>query len=126
MLSNDVIELIKNSKINEEFNYDAEYKFIQRDGDNLVGLVFYDLQETKGKEYPRFIHVIIHPKYKRNRLAYKMLKESEKVLVEEGHKQIVAQIDNDKTLMIQLATKFGYKRYANRNGYGFYYKTLGG
>jgi len=129
VLDKEILELISTSDIKEPFNSSAEYKFVAKYKDRLVGIISYMITELSDgitRIYPRFIHVILHPEFKRSKVAYAFLKETEKILLRDGHNQVMAYIKPEKAFMIELAEKFGYKQYAEDDEGKFLYKDLGG
>lgn len=125
-LTKEILHLISEAKLDEEFRTDAKYKFLGKKDGKIVGLVAYTLEKFGDKIQPRFVHVIIHPHFKRKRVIVKLLKDTEAALLKDGYNQTVAYIRQEKAHMAILAMKFGFKIYKQGDKGNYYYKNLGG
>uniref|UniRef100_A0A6M3L4S2 N-acetyltransferase domain-containing protein n=1 Tax=viral metagenome TaxID=1070528 RepID=A0A6M3L4S2_9ZZZZ len=125
-LDEEMLSLIQHAKIGEEFDVSADYKFIAKYKDKLVGIIVYRVVTAGTNKYPRFIHIIFHPDYKRSKVAYVFARETEKILARDGYIQTLAYIKQEKAHMRDLAEKFGYEKYAEDDEGKFYCKTIGG
>ncbi len=114
-IQDDVIAVIKESGLDEPFDYiNAKYFIVAREGDDIIGLVVYGEMQVADVMLPRFLHIIIAPKYKRSKLAYKMLQESENKLAEMGFKIITCFIRFDlpnRDMKIRYARHWRYLKY---------------
>lgn len=125
-LPNYVYDTVTESDLDEYADF-KQFKtvIVGTKNDEIVGLVAYGefINTDNGKTYPRFLHIIITPKFKRTRDAYNMLKESEKVFKAEGHETILCLITHtlpSRDMKKKYAEKFGYKKYAE-NALGEYF-----
>ncbi len=127
-LNGKILELITHAEIGEEFRTEAQYKFVGKYKDKLIGIVAYEVVklEIDGEtnEYPRFIHVIIHPDFRRKRILIPFLIQTERILNRDGYFQTMAYIKTEKAQMMELAMKFGYKQYAEDTEGKFFYKNI--
>ena len=125
-----IFDLIRKSDLDEPFDWVSSKHFmVGKDKDKIVGLVVYGNIKQGDRVVPRFLHIIISPEYKRTKIAYKMLKDSEKVFLNRGHDQIIAYMENElpnKEMKKTYAEKFGYKQYAKTDNGEFFYKPLKG
>ena len=107
--------------IKENFNYDAEFMYNYVKDGKLVGVVAYMLQkDLGGNEYPRFIHVLIHPSIRKTKEAYKFVMNTFKDIKSKGYEVVVAVIPNWKQYMITLAEGFKFKEYHHDDEYKYY------
>ena len=125
ILTQDVKDLIETANIGEDFDFTAKWKFVAREGQRLIGIIVYDLFEAQDITYPMIEHIIFHPKFQRTKSTIKFLRKTEELIVNEGYKQLLAYILNKKTLMVKLATKFGYIPYQDAGEGKMYYKNMG-
>lgn len=127
-LIRDVNYTIKESGLDEPFDYlNSKYYVIAKNGDEIVGLVVYGEMQIGEATLPRFLHIIIAPKYKRSKLAYKMLLESEQELLKLGFKFITCFVRFDlasRNMKIKYALKWNYRKYKQNDDGEFYYKTI--
>lgn len=127
-LIRDVNYTIKESGLDEPFDYlNSKYYVIAKNGDEIVGLVVYGEMQVGQATLPRFLHIIIAPKYKRSKLAYKMLLESEQELLKLGFKFITCFVRFDlasRNMKIKYALKWNYRKYKQNDDGEFYYKTI--
>jgi len=126
-LDREILTLISESDIREDFDSSADYKFVAKYKDKIVGIIAYRVVlNGGGKRYPRFVHIIFHKDFKRSKIAYAFARETERLLLRDGFSQAMAYIRTEKAEMMDLAKKFGYKQYAEDDGGKFFYKDLGG
>ena len=126
VMDKDILQLISEGNIGEEFQSGSTYKLVAKYKGELVGIIAYNVVETKdnGGSYPRILHIIFSEKFQRNRISYTFLKESEKILLRDGYTQILAYILDKKVGMVELAEKFGYKEYYRDSKGKFFCKNL--
>lgn len=121
-------DLIQNSGMKEPFDWArSKYFFIGKDKNKLVGTIVYGEIKAGDKIYPRFLHVVLSPEYKRTRKALKLFLDSEKKLKEMGNRQIIAFIRNDlenAEFKRKFAVKGGYTKYETSDIGETYYKNL--
>ena len=127
-LIRDVNYTIKESGLDEPFDYlNSKYYVVAKNGDEIVGLVVYGVMQVGQATLPRFLHIIIAPKYKRSKLAYKMLLESEQELLKLGFKFITCFVRFDlasRDMKIKYALKWGYRKYKQNDEGEFFYKII--
>ena len=127
-LIRDVNYTIKESGLDEPFDYlNSKYYVIAKNGDEIVGLVVYGEMQIGEATLPRFLHIIIAPKYKRSKLAYKMLLESEQELLKLGFKFITCFVRFDlasRDMKIKYALKWDYIKYKSNDEGEFFYKII--
>lgn len=127
-LIRDVNYTIKESGLDEPFDYlNSKYYVIAKNGDEIVGLVVYGVMQVGQATLPRFLHIIIAPKYKRSKLAYKMLLESEQELLKLGFKFITCFVRFDlasRDMKIKYALKWDYRKYKQNDEGEFFYKII--
>jgi hypothetical protein len=127
-LIRDVNYTIKESGLDEPFDYlNSKYYVIAKNGDEIVGLVVYGVMQVGQATLPRFLHIIIAPKYKRSKLAYKMLLDSEQELLKLGFKFITCFVRFDlasRDMKIKYALKWDYRKYKQNDEGEFFYKII--
>jgi hypothetical protein len=127
-LIRDVNYTIKESGLDEPFDYlNSKYYVIAKNGDEIVGLVVYGVMQVGQATLPRFLHIIIAPKYKRSKLAYKMLLESEQELLKLGFRFITCFVRFDlasRDMKIKYALKWDYRKYKQNDEGEFFYKII--
>lgn len=127
-VTEEIKSLILNSGLDEPFDW-VNVKHIIRGkyDDELVGIVVYGEITLQGKLYPRFLHVIFSPKYKRSKKALDLLILSEQEIKKLGFNQIITFIHkelNNKSMKEKYALKFGYKHYADTGDGKLFYKNI--
>ena len=121
----DVQSLIDKGEIKEDFHYNSDWKFEGRIQDELVGLIAYTKCKFKdGKELPRFIHVLIVPKFRGKKEARILLHLTESHLKKSGYNQVCAHIKNNRRYMQRSATHHGYLEYLKDDDSKYYYKNI--
>ena len=127
-LIRDVNYTIKESGLDEPFDYlNSKYYVIAKNGDEIVGLVVYGVMQVGQATLPRFLHIIIAPKYKRSKLAYKMLLDSEQELLKLGFRFITCFVRFDlasRDMKIKYALKWDYRKYKQNDEGEFFYKII--
>jgi len=107
----------------EDFNFDADIKYLYYEEDVLLGLIAYNLGKIGQEETPLFIHVILAPEFRRTKKAYKFLYYTFRD-IKLKYKIIVAHIPNDREQMIQFALKVGFVMYSEAKDSKYYYLDL--
>jgi len=125
-----IIKLVEESGIDEPIDY-LQHKYITVgiENDKLIGVVIYGELTFTDKSLPRFLHIIIAPEYKRSKKSFKMLKMSEKHLVDRRFDRVVVYMLHslsNKEMKRKLALKFGYKDYITTEEGVIMYKNLNG
>jgi len=124
----EINKIIRESGLDEPFDYlNSKYYVVAQNEEDTIGFVVYGEMKTSSGVYPRFLHIIITPKYKRTKLAYKMLVESEQELRKIGFDTILCFIGFDLENREQkkiYAEKFNYKKYAQDELGEFFYKQI--
>jgi hypothetical protein len=127
-VTEEIKSLIKKSGLDEPFDWINVKHIIQGKYNNeLVGIVVYGETNTQGKVYPRFMHVIFNPKYKRTKKALDLMILSEQEIKKLGFDQIIVFIWkelNNKDMKEKYALKFGYKHYADTSNGKYFYKNI--
>jgi hypothetical protein len=127
-LLSEINTIIKESDLKEPFDYiHSKYFIIAKCGSEIIGLVVYGEIKIDGVTLPRFLHIIIVPKYKRTKLAYRMLMESEQEIKKLGFKLLICFIRFDlpeREIKIKYAIKDGYLKYSKNEAGEFYYKMI--
>ena len=127
-LDKDVNYVIKTSGLDEPFDYEnSKYFIVAKNGDDVIGLVVYGVMQVGQATLPRFLHIIIAPKYKRSKLAYKMLLDSEQELLKLGFKFITCFVRFDlasRDMKIKYALKWDYRKYKQNDEGEFFYKII--
>jgi len=104
--------------IGEDFNYAARYKYIgTQDEEIKIVVVYMIVHDVTGMIHPRFIHILIHPDFRRSKNAYKFVLETIKDLKKKHFYAIVANIPESHRHMMVLAKKLNFKEYGS-NDYG--------
>ena len=104
--------------IGEDFHYGARYKYIGTQDDEIkIAIVYMVVHDVTGMIYPRFIHVLIHPDFRRSKDAYAFLMETIRDLKKKHFYAIVANIPESRRHMMVLAKKLKFKEYGS-NDYG--------
>ena len=128
-VNEEIRNLIYSSGLDEPFDWiSAKYFIIGRHNNKLVGLVVYGEIWYKDIKYPRFLHIIISPEFRRTKTAYKMLCKSEEYFKNLGFRQIICYIDNklkNRIMKRKYALKFGYEKYTENTEGEFFYKNIG-
>jgi hypothetical protein len=120
----DIIDLLLIANPPEEFNYDADIKYLYYKKAKLVGIIAYNLGRIAHEETPLFIHVIGHPDFTHTRKAYNFLYDTFRD-IKQKYKIIVAHIPNDRQYMINFALKVGFVEYSQVKDSKYYYMDLG-
>jgi len=120
----DIFDLLCIAKPPEEFNYEADIKYLYYKQDNLVGIIAYDLSESDGNKVPLFIHVIGHPDFTHTRQGYNFLFDTFRDL-KRNYNIIVAHTPNDRVGIIRLMLKVGFVMYSEAKDSKYYYLDLG-
>lgn len=122
----EIDEFLKENPIDEEFNYNAEFKYrLVKDG-KLIGLIAYMLQkDEKGNIIPRFIHIILDKSVRRTRRAAAFVFSTIRDIQTKGYNQICAVIAHERTNMQQYARKFRFINYASDDKYTYWMLNLG-
>ena len=122
----EIDEFLKENPIDEELNYNAEFKYrLVKDG-KLIGLIAYMLQkDEKGTIIPRFIHIILDKSVRRTRRAAAFVFSSIRAIQTKGDNQICAVIAHERTNMQQYARKFRFINYASDDKYTYWMLNLG-
>jgi len=105
----------------------VKYYILAKDNDAIIGVVLYSDALINNDVYPRFLHVIISPKYRRTKSGLKLMRDSEKYFAQQGKKQIIAYIINDlpnRDMKKRYAIKFGYRKYSETPNGEYFYKNL--
>ena len=124
-LEPDSFHLVSSTNLGEDFDFKAEYKFVGRFHDRLVGIIAYRMQDTQdGKILPRFIHIIVSDFFRHSRTTIKFLRMTEKILKANKYNQSMAYIDKREDMAV-LAVKFGYRPYAEDRDGTYYIKNIG-
>ena len=119
-------QFINNSGIKEKFDYNAHFIFVAKQGNKILFVNAYRIEDAFGEIIPRFIHIILADEIKRSRKAIELMLKAEKVLKLLQYKKTFAYINFDRQDMAELAMKFGYKKSKSDNKATYYFKNIGG
>ena len=119
----DIFCLLQISKPPEEFNYEADIKYLYYKENKLVGIIAYNIGNSDGQKIPVFIHVIGHPDFSHTREGYNFLYDTFRDL-KKSYNIVVTHIPDDRTRMIRFALKAGFKEYSREEGSKYYYLDL--
>jgi len=121
--------LIQQAKLDEPFDYPhTRYIITGHQGNDVVGAVVYGNFIIRDTEYPRFLHIIVSPKYQKTKKGLLLMDESESYLLTKGFTQVIAVITHDlpnRKMKRTYALKFGYKKYHEDSVGEYFYKKLG-
>lgn len=117
---------VEKNEIGEPFNYDAEFPYYHYDKNGaLTGIVVYCKdKDISGREYPRFIHIILDESIRRSKEAYSFVLDTFKDLRSKGWETVVAVIPHWKKYMILLAMKLRFTKYAEDKEYGYWFVRI--
>lgn len=121
-----VIHLINNSYLlGENFDYEAEYKFVGKKDNKIIGVIAYRLQKLdNGEIVPRFIHVIISHEFRKTKTAVCFLDMTELYLKGKGYKYSIAYIKFNNKFMKKLALTYLYEFYSSDEQGEYFFKGL--
>lgn len=103
-----VNNLALDSDIKEKFDF-GDFLYVAIKDNKVIGINTYRLEEYNGEINPRFIHIILHPDFKRSKEAVMLLMKAENDLIKRGYKKTWAYILPIRLDMIILARKFNFK-----------------
>lgn len=113
--------------LDEPFEHGATFYIVGKLEKEIVGIIAYRMISINGVSYPRFVQIIIDPKFRHTRNSIKFYRYSDIVLFTLGFKQIIVVIG--KNLLRQefrkkMTTKNGYKEYHEDEQGVYYFKNI--
>ena len=90
-----ISELAGSVNLDEKIDFRCTFLAAQNGSTKLLGVAGVSFRH----KYPRFKHIIVRKEYQRTRLAFRLMKEIEKLLMEHGFDIYVALIPKTNKLM---------------------------
>ena len=106
-------ELAADVKLDEKIDFKCMFLAARDENKRILGVAGFNINYV----LPKFEHIIVRSGYQKRGLAFRLMRECEKLLAKSGFKEYAALIPYSNETMQKYAFKFGFKKYdENKKG----------
>lgn len=120
----EIIAFTEKVKLDENLYPKLSIVHILRENE-ILGIIAYSLEPAGGRTLPRFLHVLLDDSIRRKKKAMAFVLRSQRMLKDKGYTQMFCYTRKDKTQILELARKFGFREYSEDGKGKYLYKNIG-